>query len=148
MKKCTKCFKEQTLDQFHNDSKRQDGKYPQCRTCRAERRKKDYWNNLESVREYQNNPEVKQRRLERDYKQKYGITLEDYNNMFESQDGSCAICSATPSERLHVDHNHVTGEVRGLLCNNCNRALGLLQDNPANLRAALFYLKTRGHYGT
>lgn len=147
MKQCTKCKEEQPLDQFHNDYKRSDGKYPQCRTCRAERRKKDYWNNLDAVREYQNDPEVKLRRVERDYMRKYGITLDDYNKMFEEQDGGCAICGDTKDERLHVDHNHDTGEVRGLLCNNCNRALGLLQDSPYIVSTAYKYLTKRGHYG-
>lgn len=82
-------------------------------------------------------------------KRVYGITLLDYNTMFESQGGVCKICGdegfLMDSERhkikLVVDHNHITGAVRGLLCHNCNRALGLLQDNTDVLRSAINYLE-------
>ena len=76
----------------------------------------------------------------------YGI---DYAAMNLAQDGVCAICkkpelnrSNGPNpKRLSVDHCHETGAVRGLLCNNCNRAIGLLGDDPALLRAAVEYLE-------
>jgi hypothetical protein len=72
----------------------------------------------------------------------YGISLEEYNKMLSAQGGSCAICSCVPGlRRLAVDHNHSTGKVRGLLCGPCNRALGILSDDPALLRAASDYLE-------
>ena len=74
---------------------------------------------------------------------KYGIDEEVYNNMFDSQQGCCAICKkhqTTFSIRLAVDHDHVTGKVRGLLCQSCNQALGLLQDSLTNISNALEYL--------
>jgi len=74
---------------------------------------------------------------------KYGITEQGYNNMFAGQDGSCAICGTHQSglkEPLHVDHNHVTGEVRGLLCKSCNTGIGLLKENEEILRKAIDYL--------
>lgn len=77
------------------------------------------------------------------YKINYGITLEDYNLMFEKQKGCCAICGSHQmefSKHLHVDHCHTTGEVRGLLCQKCNRGLGLFNDNPILLKAAQEYV--------
>jgi hypothetical protein len=71
----------------------------------------------------------------------YGITVEDYEQMLESQGGGCYICGASPSVRaLDIDHDHRTGKVRGLLCSNHNRALGLLGDDPDLLLAAHTYL--------
>lgn len=59
---------------------------------------------------------------------KYGITVERYDEMIEAQGGVCAICHR--GARLVVDHNHDTGEVRGLLCHGCNSALGMLRESP------------------
>lgn len=71
----------------------------------------------------------------------YGITVDDYNRMLEDQDGGCYICGGTDKDRaLSIDHDHSTGTVRGLLCSNHNRALGLLGDNPELLVAAHRYL--------
>jgi len=74
----------------------------------------------------------------------YGITLQDYNNMFMEQEGSCWICGISQLELdkpLSVDHDHTTGKVRGLLCNNHNVALGLFKDNIELLEKAIKYLK-------
>ena len=79
-----------------------------------------------------------------DYKSKYGITLEDYNKMFEAQNGCCAICGRNQmllKTKLAIDHYHSNGKVRGLLCMQCNQALGLLKDNPTILRKAADYLE-------
>jgi recombination endonuclease VII len=73
-------------------------------------------------------------------KRKYGITSEDYNRMFEQQDGKCAICGRV-GEKLHVDHNHKTGKVRKLLCFHCNAGLGHFIENPKLLLRAIKYLK-------
>lgn len=63
---------------------------------------------------------------------RYGITLEDYEHMYEQQGGRCKICDHEGSrdgKRLHVDHDHETGVVRGLLCNSCNLKLGWYEKN-------------------
>jgi len=75
-------------------------------------------------------------------KRKYGITLEDYDVMFEAQDGVCAICQEPrPEERtLHVDHDHASGAIRGLLCFCCNNAVGDLRDSHELVRSMLDYL--------
>lgn len=73
----------------------------------------------------------------------YGLTLEQYNQMLLAQDGVCAICHQPDPEEgkaLAVDHDHLTGTNRGLLCGRCNKALGLFQDSPAVLQLAIHYL--------
>jgi hypothetical protein len=82
---------------------------------------------------------------QRDYKYKsnYGISIEDYNAMFEDQEGRCAICKKHQMEfkkKLHVDHKHETGQVRGLLCHNCNLAIGRLMEDPVIIKSALEYV--------
>jgi hypothetical protein len=79
-------------------------------------------------------------------KNTYGMTVEQYESMLDEQDGRCAICRSdrpggprTPI--FTVDHDHDTGRVRGLLCSSCNRALGLLRDDPEVLRLAIGYLE-------
>jgi len=74
----------------------------------------------------------------------YGLTKEQYNEMFVSQQGCCAICGRHQSSfkrRLHVDHCHTTNKIRGLLCASCNSALGKLQDSTDVLRSAISYLE-------
>lgn len=74
----------------------------------------------------------------------YGITIEQYNSLFENQKGACAICGKHQTQefrRLTVDHCHATGVIRGLLCSVCNRALGLFRDNPELLNKAVEYLR-------
>jgi hypothetical protein len=75
----------------------------------------------------------------------YGIGLKEYDVMFNTQNGVCAICSKEPpnhyKKRLNVDHCHTTGKVRGLLCDACNRAIGLLKDSQELLEKAKQYLK-------
>lgn len=72
-------------------------------------------------------------------KRMYGLTLEQYEAMIEAQGGKCAICGKH-MEKPHVDHDHMTGEVRGLLCRRCNLALGIFGEDISILRAAVRYL--------
>ena len=85
---------------------------------------------------------VRNRRSQRKmvFKRIYGISLEDYDVMFERQGGACAICKRT-GLTLCVDHCHLTGEVRGLLCIRCNSAIGFCSDDPTLLQAAAAYLQ-------
>jgi hypothetical protein len=73
---------------------------------------------------------------------KYGISLEEYWAKVEAQDGLCKICGE-PSTRtnLHIDHDHVTGKIRDLLCMNCNFMLGHAKDSPFRLSRAIAYLR-------
>ncbi len=77
---------------------------------------------------------------------RYGITLEQYNELVEIQGGRCAICNKLPtgtnhtSKRLAVDHCHATGAVRGLLCGTCNTTIGMIEDRPELLDRMRRYL--------
>lgn len=77
-----------------------------------------------------------------------GITPEQLVDAFERQECCCAICR-TEIELMDsaIDHNHDTGEFRGVLCKQCNRALGMFRDSPYILSSALEYLRTFGSYG-
>lgn len=69
-------------------------------------------------------------------KRQFGITLELYKEMFDRQDGKCLICGNGPhAKSLHVDHDHDTGEIRGLLCNKCNAHLGWFERNQTKATA-------------
>lgn len=73
----------------------------------------------------------------------YGITSKEYNEMFNKQEGCCKLCKTHQSDlkaKLNIDHNHMTDEVRGLLCNQCNQALGLIKENPSTLKNMLEYV--------
>ena len=76
-------------------------------------------------------------------KRKYGMTVEDYDRMFKKQNGVCAICHTRQLyQKLAVDHCHKTGQIRGLLCQHCNRSIGLMFDSPFRLRNAAEYIET------
>lgn len=90
-------------------------------------------------------------RYEKHLKAKYNITLEKYEEMLALQRGLCAICrhpeiakakDGKTIKRLSVDHNHATGEIRGLLCDNCNKAVGCMQDDILRLQSAINYLES------
>lgn len=100
-----------------------------------------------STRWVADNPE-KRRQTSRNYflKRDYGITQADYDRMLEEQDGKCAGCGTdTPTGKwkvFAVDHCHHTGKVRGLLCNECNRGMGLLKDSAEIMQSLINYLQT------
>jgi len=71
----------------------------------------------------------------------YGMSLADYDALLLRQNGACAICKQTFAQNLCVDHSHVTGKVRGLLCHSCNLGLGLFKDDPRLTRAATAHLE-------
>ena len=89
---------------------------------------------------YKENPEFFKNKY---YVQTYKITLEEYDKIFDSQCGKCAICGKHQSQshrNFDVDHDHTTNKIRGLLCNNCNQGLGKFQDNADYLKNAINYL--------
>ena len=84
----------------------------------------------------------KERRLSIKLKHLYGITKADYDQMLAVQGGRCAICNEPPAKgRLHVDHDHVTGAVRKLLCKPCNGMIGYAKDSPDILRRGAEYIE-------
>ena len=81
---------------------------------------------------------------------KFGLTLDQYHAMAEAQDFQCFICGEVPEDNyggshdgLHIDHHHVTGRVRGLLCGGCNVGIGMLKDSPEVCELAAHYLRSR-----
>ncbi len=80
----------------------------------------------------------------RQLRHKYGITIEQYNQRFNEQNGCCAICKKHQGEfkrRLHIDHNHETGELRSLLCPNCNTVIGKVGESVELLGKIAEYLE-------
>lgn len=75
-------------------------------------------------------------------RERYGMTTEEYDRRYAAQEGKCLVCGAF-MDRLHVDHDHQTKEVRGLLCDGCNGALGKVNDRPDVLRKLAEYLEQR-----
>jgi len=146
IKNCPKCKNDLNVS-FFNKSNRRDGYQTYCRECHNFIQREKYLNDpmqkvkrqIRANRRKERDPLV-QRRAE--LKRLYGITLEDYVEMFDNQNGVCAICfqECKTKNSLSVDHDHITGKVRGLLCNACNRAIGMLGDNAENLRRAADYL--------
>lgn len=141
---CSGCYKKQREPllpraAYHPEKARftRDGL---CERC-AERRR------------YTNKEALSQRRAWRfqNYLKEYGLSVANYLTLLQLQGGRCAICQRLPEEqktktRLVVDHDHQTGIVRGLLCDPCNRALGLLGDRPERVEAACGYLNGWRHW--
>ena len=143
MKTCTGCNEAKPLADFFRDRRTEHGRMARCKQCKAQSYrqwkaanpgvdKRRYWENRDSERE-------------RHLVKKYGITFACYAELLAEQGGCCAICSRSePDNRmLDVDHDHKTGEVRGLLCTSCNRVLGHAHDSEERLRAAADYLASR-----
>lgn len=79
---------------------------------------------------------------EKHLRSNYGISQQRYLEMAEQQNGLCLICHENPLKPLNVDHNHSTGKVRGLLCGDCNRGIGLFKESVLRLESAAHYLKS------
>jgi hypothetical protein len=140
-KPCTRCKKIKPLSAFHVCKGNRDGLTVHCLTCvsayHRERTRKlreenpsAYLLKIESDRKYYRNNAERARDV--NFRRMYGITLADYNVLSERQGHVCACCGRSAKQnrhkRLYVDHDHATGEVRGLLCTNCNRNLGVLEN--------------------
>jgi hypothetical protein len=132
MRACRECLQSKPLDSFRVTKGRHRHECRECERLHARTR----WAALPDDKKKSKSP-AKAREYQ--LKAKYGITPEDYNSLFAAQGGVCAVCSR-PQGRLHVDHDHSGGAVRGLLCGACNRALGLLKDNTGVLASAIRYL--------
>jgi hypothetical protein len=88
--------------------------------------------------------EVKAKLFARNLRVKFNLTVEEYNQILKNQNNACPICGLPTSflsRNLSVDHDHKTGKIRGLLCENCNVGLGHFKDNPNSLRMAIVYLE-------
>jgi hypothetical protein len=102
-----------------------------------------YWeNNKEKVREIDRNrhkKRTKEERAEKHIYQTYGLTKEEHEALMAEQDYCCAVCGK--KKKLCVDHDHETDEIRGMLCRNCNAAIGLLGDTIEDVEKAVNYLR-------
>lgn len=146
-KLCPKCKETLPLISF-NKANRRDGYQTYCRSCHNKMQREKYASDpIEKVkrqiragRRKDRDPLV-QRRSE--LKRLYGITLEEYSEIFAQQGEVCAICKneCQTKKSLSVDHDHKTGKVRGLLCNGCNTSIGHFKDSPDLLRRAIKYLE-------
>ena len=137
MKRCPVCKTEKNLDQFWK------GQYL-CIPCQKHKQK----NSWES--------RSPKKRLEQHLKYKYGVTHQEFLNAWDSQKGCCAICDVELPDlmtyenrrrKYAIDHNHETGDFRGILCLNCNSLLGMAKDSVDVLAKAISYLEDKGSYG-
>lgn len=80
----------------------------------------------------------------RNLQSKFGLTLEQHGEMLAQQNYRCAVCQQFSEKMLAVDHDHETGQIRGMLCRGCNTALGLLKEDPLRIRALATYVE---HFG-
>ena len=144
MKTCSKCKKHKAYTEFYKMTVSLDGHAYYCKECDNKRRREQ--RKADPVATQQSN-------RNRQLLKRYGMTIKDYEEMFEQQGCKCGICGVTENHSgntgprkewsFSVDHCHTTGKVRGLLCNDCNRALGLFKDNTETIKAALMWLDTK-----
>ena len=114
-----------------------DGIGGRCQECNRKRTSEWYQKNKHK----RSTPELLAYRRDWSRKRKFGITADEYMDLLLKQEGICAICGDVNIDRsLAVDHDHVTGHVRGLLCTRCNQGLGQFRDNIDFLKRAIEYL--------
>lgn len=164
MKRCKKCGVVKPRDEFYRASGMRDGLRSDCKACNLAAQHRRYvanpapakarvlkWQqeNADRLnayrRERRSDPTVKQAERASHLRRKYGLSPADYRRMLVSQGGVCAICRQPPPSEtsLHVDHDHETNEIRGLLCFRCNNALGDFDDSVARLDSAASYLRAQ-----
>ena len=145
-KRCPRCQRDQPISLFAPDRRVPGGLQSHCKPCKATGERERRQRNPDHVRaveraQYRRNPRAHKAT---DLKWKYGLCFDDYERMIVESSGRCAICSVQfdgPKEPA-LDHCHDTGAVRGLLCQRCNRAIGLFGDAPETLDSAAKYLRS------
>ncbi len=169
---CANCKRDLPVSEFNHNKNLKDGFQSLCKECIKIYQKEYYSNNKDAYekslinkRNYYKNNKIrldpikkvyrdnnKDKRRDCDLRNKFGITLEDYNEMFKLQDGRCYICKEQEVaisnmnhsiKALAVDHDHKTGEVRGLLCQRCNNVLGKVHDSVFILENMIIYLNKK-----
>ena len=131
-RECSECGQFKLWSEFHKRRDLSAGHASQCKSCRKERTERDTENG--SIRN-------------RELRRKYGIGLDEYNELAKGQGNCCAICGTKDKGTARgktrywsVDHDHATGKLRGLLCQQCNALLGMAKDEIAILERAIEYL--------
>jgi hypothetical protein len=164
-KRCRICGEQKLLIEFHRANGTRDGRRGECKSCFREPWKARYdadparrQRAVQRAKAWQERNPERHAEIQRRYFQsgrkalsvrrahlerKYGITLNDYEAMLVEQGGGCAICHAPEpdGQSLHVDHDHDTGAVRGLLCFTCNAGIGMFDHDIDRLIAAVVYLR-------
>lgn len=145
IKKCASCQNNYDLRHFNKQTKRKDGLHPWCKSCCRDWRKANKDKLVETNRKCRlKKPELYAARARKNLLASYGMTNNDYNMLLIKQGMKCAICkleeAGGQNNRFHVDHCHITGRVRGLLCHHCNKGLGQLKDSKTVLLTAINYL--------
>jgi Recombination endonuclease VII len=166
---CTKCKESKPVADFNRYGGKKKGLRPDCKSCQSKRfdayvqrnraaltyrKRQRRLANLDAVRakgrewDAANKDKIKAKNARRDYRwlaiqQKYGITREQWEALLVSQGGRCAVCQTdNPVPRTwSVDHDHITGKVRGLLCRRCNTGLGCFRDDIDRMVSAIDYLR-------
>jgi hypothetical protein len=128
-KRCTICKRVKPFEGFHRRPNRKLGYDAACRECRSA-----------AARSRNADPGRKARNRDVKLQLRFGITSEDFDEMLRRQGGLCAICRRPSESTLHVDHCHKSGDVRKLLCRDCNAMLGHARDDTSVLAAAIEYL--------
>jgi len=145
LKYCKDCKQFKSLDCFTANRQKKDGLNIYCRMCCNKR--SIHWKNgnKSKTAAYKKRYRELNPTEARDYtlRSRYGITLDEFNAMFEKQGKRCAVCRSDKSDSKNfvVDHCHTTGKIRGVLCSYCNRALGMMKDDPELLSKAIIYLR-------
>lgn len=138
-KACRKCNVVKPLDLFYTNNACKDKKDSWCKECKS--------NLLKQARRDPEKGDIfRYYRYKGLIKKRYGITVEQYEKMLHDQNGACAICKTSCEhgksfgKRLSIDHDHKTKFVRGLLCQKCNKGLGLFNDNIEIMQSAIQYI--------
>lgn len=170
IKRCSKCKEEKIIEEYYKNNQTKDGYLNKCKACCKERenslihikveekkccrckeikkstefykRKSSldglYYRCIKCEKLRVNSEKKKRQRRYRDIERKYGMSSEEYEQTLKMQNGHCAICPK--NKNLCIDHDHNTGKTRAILCEDCNRSLGMFEDNPQYLLNAADYL--------
>ena len=146
-KRCSKCGKVKLLNLFYKNKTRTGGYSYECKSCSNDRIKKYRKSGKNNIREkelerhklYYERYKIKLR--DDKFLRDYGITYAEKLSMIEDQQNKCKICGKEINKITGcLDHCHKTKKVRGILCRNCNMAIGIFQDNISTLKKAIKYL--------
>ena len=149
MKTCSRCSETKELSEFYDSKRNVEGKQPRCKSCAMAYQHAWRGKNRDvlNLRMRERHTKERTKRINNNRKCRYGVSSEAYAEMMSSQDFGCGICGLPETlvrggvvQSLAIDHCHVSGKVRGLLCAKCNQALGLLAHDPHVLFKAIDYI--------
>lgn len=144
-KRCPRCGEVKLAEAFSKSHTHVSGLTSYCKPCHKQYRSENRERDRLKLQEKRYADPEKYREYDRRHSRtktlkKYGLTDQQFAELAKLQNGQCKICDKIPKDRLVVDHNHDTGVIRGLLCRQCNAAIGLLGDNIEGVQRAWSYL--------